>query len=99
MEGQYNFPCLISYVIEIRSFCLTDAHFTSLLWVGPALLFSTATAISVLGWDGKARIILSISLPYAGKLSCYVLGCQIILEIFSACSSTLLCHCSGDLLA
>ncbi|KAL2333583.1 hypothetical protein Fmac_014796 [Flemingia macrophylla] len=39
--------------------------FRSLLWVGPALLFSTATAISILGWDGKVRPILSISMPYA----------------------------------
>ncbi|XP_057444985.1 uncharacterized protein LOC130737246 [Lotus japonicus] len=39
--------------------------FKSLLWVGPALLFSTATAISMLGWDGKARTILSISMPYS----------------------------------
>ncbi|XP_048335751.2 uncharacterized protein LOC107410579 isoform X1 [Ziziphus jujuba] len=39
--------------------------FRSLLWVGPALLFSTATAISVLGWDGKVRTILSISTPHA----------------------------------
>ncbi|KAI4314946.1 hypothetical protein L6164_027803 [Bauhinia variegata] len=39
--------------------------FRSLLWVGPALLFSTSSAISVLGWDGKARTILSISMPYA----------------------------------
>ncbi|KAL7231835.1 hypothetical protein ACSBR2_009964 [Camellia fascicularis] len=39
--------------------------FRSLLWVGPALLFSTATAISVLGWDGKVRTILSISMPNA----------------------------------
>ncbi|XP_044470052.1 uncharacterized protein LOC123199208 isoform X2 [Mangifera indica] len=37
--------------------------YRSLLWVGPALLFSTATAISVLGWDGKVRTILSISMP------------------------------------
>ncbi|PIA46418.1 hypothetical protein AQUCO_01500152v1 [Aquilegia coerulea] len=37
--------------------------FRSLLWVGPALLFSTATAISVLGWDNKVRTILSISIP------------------------------------
>ncbi|THG12294.1 hypothetical protein TEA_001481 [Camellia sinensis var. sinensis] len=37
----------------------------SLLWVGPALLFSTATAISVLGWDGKVRTILSIRMPNA----------------------------------
>ncbi|KAH9663477.1 WD REPEATS REGION domain-containing protein [Citrus sinensis] len=29
------------------------------------LLFSTATAISVLGWDGKVRNILSISMPNA----------------------------------
>lgn len=47
---------------------LTSLHFRSLLWVGPALLFSTATAISVLGWDGKVRTILSISIPYAGQL-------------------------------
>ncbi|XP_038719297.1 uncharacterized protein LOC120012104 [Tripterygium wilfordii] len=39
--------------------------FRSLLWVGPALLFSTATAINVLGWDGIVRTILSISMPYA----------------------------------
>ncbi|XP_050363675.1 uncharacterized protein LOC126782463 [Argentina anserina] len=39
--------------------------FRSLLWVGPALLFSTTTAVSVLGWDGKVRTILSISMPYA----------------------------------
>ncbi|MCI26091.1 vascular protein, partial [Trifolium medium] len=37
----------------------------SLLWVGPALLFSTTTAVSILGWDGKVRPILSISMPYA----------------------------------
>ncbi|KAA8547202.1 hypothetical protein F0562_003642 [Nyssa sinensis] len=39
--------------------------FRSLLWVGPALLFSTAAAISMLGWDGKVRTVLSISMPYA----------------------------------
>lgn len=57
---------------------LTYVHFRSLLWVGPALLFSTATAISVLGWDGKVRTILSISTPHAGTyhvwmtLACYI---------------------------
>lgn len=39
--------------------------YRSLLWVGPALLFSTTTAISVLGWDGKVRTILSSSMPNA----------------------------------
>lgn len=39
--------------------------FRSLLWVGPALLFSSATAVSVLGWDSKVRTILSISMPYS----------------------------------
>lgn len=39
--------------------------FRSLLWVGPALLFSTTTAVCLLGWDGKVRTILSISTPYA----------------------------------
>ncbi|GER30860.1 transducin family protein [Striga asiatica] len=31
----------------------------SLLWLGPALLFSTSTSVNVLGWDGKVRTILS----------------------------------------
>jgi len=53
---------------------LTHSHFRSLLWVGPALLFSTATTISILGWDGKVRPILSISMPYAGNFS-YVIIC------------------------
>ncbi|KAL3525713.1 hypothetical protein ACH5RR_014085 [Cinchona calisaya] len=44
---------------------LTYDHFRSLLWVGPALLFSTATSISMLGWDGKVRTILSICMPKA----------------------------------
>lgn len=39
--------------------------FRSLLWVGPALLFSTTTAVSVLGWDSKVRTILSVSMPYS----------------------------------
>ncbi|XP_042488927.1 uncharacterized protein LOC122069057 isoform X2 [Macadamia integrifolia] len=39
--------------------------FRSLLWVGPALLFSTATSVSVLGWDSKVRTILSLSMPNA----------------------------------
>lgn len=60
---------------------LTHAHFRSLLWVGPALLFSTATAISILGWDGKVRPILSISMPYAGNCFCYILGCHNFLSI------------------
>ncbi|XP_073037867.1 uncharacterized protein [Primulina eburnea] len=39
--------------------------FRSLLWLGPALLFSTLTSINVLGWDGKVRTILSTSMPNA----------------------------------
>lgn len=39
--------------------------FRSLLWIGPALLFSTATSISLLGWDGKVRTVLSICMPNA----------------------------------
>ncbi|KAK8937905.1 hypothetical protein KSP40_PGU003515 [Platanthera guangdongensis] len=42
--------------------------FRSLLWVGPALLFSSATAVSVLGWDNRMRTILSISLPCSALL-------------------------------
>lgn len=37
--------------------------FRSLLWVGPALLFSSATAVSILGWDSRVRTVLSISMP------------------------------------
>lgn len=65
----YVYMCVCVFV-SMRFQCLfehlTYEHFRSLLWVGPALLFSTATAISVLGWDGKARTILSISMPNAG---------------------------------
>ncbi|KAG0484903.1 hypothetical protein HPP92_008982 [Vanilla planifolia] len=42
---------------------LTYVNFRSLLWLGPALLFSTATCVGVLGWDGRVRPILSISMP------------------------------------
>lgn len=42
--------------------------FQSLLWVGPALLFSSATAVSVLGWDNRMRTILSTSLPCSALL-------------------------------
>ncbi|KAG8384407.1 hypothetical protein BUALT_Bualt04G0114800 [Buddleja alternifolia] len=44
---------------------LTFSYFRSLLWLGPALLFSTSTSVNVLGWDGKVRTILSISMPNA----------------------------------
>ncbi|KAJ6997331.1 hypothetical protein NC653_013797 [Populus alba x Populus x berolinensis] len=57
----FNDKIEVSYFFEH----LTYVHFRSLLWLGPALLFSTATAISVLGWDGIVRTILSVSLPYA----------------------------------
>ncbi|KAK8685899.1 hypothetical protein V6N13_124931 [Hibiscus sabdariffa] len=54
----------------------SDGHYTStktegkknvrsLLWVGPALLFSTATAVCILGWDGKVRNIQSFCMPNA----------------------------------
>ncbi|RWW07079.1 hypothetical protein GW17_00029549 [Ensete ventricosum] len=33
------------------------------------LLFSSATAVSVLGWDSKVRTILSISMPYSGQFA------------------------------
>ncbi|EPS67380.1 hypothetical protein M569_07395, partial [Genlisea aurea] len=35
--------------------------YRSLLWLGPALLFSTSTSVNMLGWDGKVRAILSTS--------------------------------------
>ncbi|KAG7011090.1 hypothetical protein SDJN02_27888, partial [Cucurbita argyrosperma subsp. argyrosperma] len=54
----------ISLTLNLLEY-LTNVHYRSLLWIGPALIFSTATAISVLGWDGKVRTILSISMPYA----------------------------------
>ncbi|XP_039134909.1 uncharacterized protein LOC120272211 isoform X1 [Dioscorea cayenensis subsp. rotundata] len=39
--------------------------YRSLLWVGPTLLFSSATAVSILGWDSRVRTIISISMPYS----------------------------------
>ncbi|KAL2621606.1 hypothetical protein R1flu_001811 [Riccia fluitans] len=35
-------------------------HFRSIVWVGPALLFSTATSVVILGWDGVARPLATI---------------------------------------
>ncbi|GLJ44307.1 hypothetical protein SUGI_0927300 [Cryptomeria japonica] len=46
-------------------FCFANIHIISLLWVGPALLFSTATAVGILGWDGIPRSIITINTPYA----------------------------------
>jgi hypothetical protein len=37
--------------------------YQSIMWVGPALLFSSVTGISMLGWDNKVRSILSTSFP------------------------------------
>lgn len=37
--------------------------YRSIIWVGPALLFSSATGISMLAWDNKVRSILSTSFP------------------------------------
>ncbi|CDY17791.1 BnaC08g21990D [Brassica napus] len=56
---------MVSADFDILASTLTSANFRSLLWVGPALLFSTTTAVCLLGWDGKVRTILSISTPYA----------------------------------
>ncbi|GBG72188.1 hypothetical protein CBR_g11121 [Chara braunii] len=42
--------------------------FRSCLWVGPALLFSSATTIAVLGWDSGVRTVLTIDQPNAGML-------------------------------
>lgn len=39
--------------------------FRSIVWAGPALIFSSATAIVVLGWDGIARPIVTIGSPNA----------------------------------
>ncbi|OAE26773.1 hypothetical protein AXG93_1129s1220 [Marchantia polymorpha subsp. ruderalis] len=41
---------------------------TSLVWVGPALLFSTATSVVILGWDGVARPLATIGTPNASLI-------------------------------
>lgn len=56
--------------VEILACCPTSFDkgfppFRSLLWVGPALLFSTATIVGVLGWDGLAWTVITINTPYA----------------------------------
>jgi hypothetical protein len=35
------------------------------MWVGPSLLYSTATSVLVLGWDGIARPLVTIGTPNA----------------------------------
>ncbi|KAJ8453150.1 hypothetical protein Cgig2_008034 [Carnegiea gigantea] len=54
---------IVSADLEI----LATSSTKSLLWIGPALFFSTATAVCVLGWDGKVRTVLSTSLPNAAR--------------------------------
>jgi hypothetical protein len=51
----------------VHSSSLTSVHFRSLMWVGPSLLYSTATSVLVLGWDGIARPLVTIGTPNAGK--------------------------------
>jgi hypothetical protein len=53
--------------MNIGSSSLTSVHFRSLMWVGPSLLYSTATSVLVLGWDGIARPLVTIGTPNAGK--------------------------------
>ncbi|CAL0331811.1 unnamed protein product [Lupinus luteus] len=72
LQVSFNSMLMPSYklqpFVEINEVALIMSWFKfnrSLLWVGPALLFSTATAVSLLGWDGKVRTILSISMPCA----------------------------------
>lgn len=50
---------------EHVKYFLTTIHFRSLVWVGPALLFSTATSVVILGWDGVARPLATIGTPNA----------------------------------
>ncbi|KAJ8764503.1 hypothetical protein K2173_006243 [Erythroxylum novogranatense] len=61
---------MVSADLDILASSLTKIDkglpsFRSLLWVGPALLFSTATSVRMLGWDGVVRTILSVSMPNA----------------------------------
>nr|CAD1843986.1 unnamed protein product [Ananas comosus var. bracteatus] len=60
-----NLRTLSFHVIILHCFFehLTSLHYHSLLWVGPALLFSSATAVNMLGWDSKVRTIVSTSFP------------------------------------
>lgn len=39
--------------------------FRSLVWAGPALVFSSATTVAVLGWDGVARPLVTVGTPNA----------------------------------
>lgn len=48
-------------VVASSSAPLDSGHppFRTCLWVGPALLVSTATTVAVLGWDGQVRITVT----------------------------------------
>lgn len=49
------------------SYILDSLHFRSLMWVGPTLLYSTATSVMMLGWDGVPRALARIGTPNAGE--------------------------------
>lgn len=51
--------------------------FRTCLWAGPALLFSTATTVAVLGWDGQVRPFCTLDGPNTAVLG--VLNDRILL--------------------
>ncbi|KAI5057844.1 hypothetical protein GOP47_0027859 [Adiantum capillus-veneris] len=61
---------ILSSKLEVLACCSTKfdngfPSFRSLVWAGPALLFSSATTIATLGWDSIARCLVSVNTPTA----------------------------------
>lgn len=69
----YKFVYALSYsrrdteVYVLVGNILDSLHFRSLMWVGPTLLYSTATSVMMLGWDGVPRALARIGTPNAGE--------------------------------
>jgi hypothetical protein len=72
-QSIYEFVYALSYsrrdilVYILVSYVLDSLHFRSLMWVGPTLLYSTATSVMMLGWDGVPRALARIGTPNAGE--------------------------------
>lgn len=64
-----SLPSLIGGILKFctLSTILDSLHFRSLMWVGPILLYSTATSVMMLGWDGVPRALARIGTPNAGE--------------------------------
>ena len=63
---------IISQRMELLASCSSALDkgfppFRSIIWAGPALFFTTATAVAMLGWDSEVRPVVTLDSPNSGR--------------------------------